>query len=335
MKKERKLEAEAAAHIPEDVEALDPKAENYLWVTLQKRYSCIPEAFAFLKGRTTGKHAHLLSEPELCNGLLRLNLMEQLIAASDTDAIAKLLRNPSYDSVSMMQKKDILIAAKGLTSEAARGVLRRAGVDERGIRRNDQETESKPTKSEDGAPPARTNPFEGTQGKALFRRFNASCSGWLTQGEFIQALSQWTKSHKSLIQQQPAAQSPPHDTGSSAAPKRLLDLPSSPVKGGGGTDGLGRSPMRASAERPRSALSQSVGGGGKARTEAQGTGGTPLQRDYEQNIWPTFARDAVSKKDAHEMLERVRREEAELLKGKLKTIREQEDRLQVTMWLCV
>jgi len=52
------------------------------------------------------------------------------------------------------------------------------------------------------------------------------------------------------------------------------------------------------------------------------------EQDRENNIWPAHTRDPSAKKDAHEMLEKVRRDEMQMLKGKLKLIRQQEERLQ-------
>jgi Ca2+-binding EF-hand superfamily protein len=70
LRKQRISEAAAASLEPEEeIEAVDPKAESFLWMTLQNRYSSIPLAFAFLKGRTGGKHADVLNEKELCNGM--------------------------------------------------------------------------------------------------------------------------------------------------------------------------------------------------------------------------------------------------------------------------
>ena len=165
---------------------------------------------------------------------------------------------------------------------------------------------------------------------------------------FIQALSQWTKSHKNLIQQQAPGSPAPRgdkDRATAAASRNSHGAPGNalraPANGGGGMEGLmgHQSHLRASTERlarehgaPRSAKHVSAGSGGQGlgEGEAASATGKPRQRDHEHNIWPTLTRDPSSKRDAHEMLERVRREEAELLKNKLKTIREQEDRLQVT-----
>ena len=167
------------------------------------------------------------------------------------------------------------------------------------------------------------------------------CSVCNSRRTFIQALSQWTKSHKNLIQQQAPGSPAPRgdkDRATAAASRNAHGAPGdalmSPAHSRGGVEGLvgHRSPLRASTERPRSAKHVSAGSGGQGlgEGEAASATGKPRQRDHEHTIWPTLTRDPSSKRDAHEMLERVRREEAELLKSKLKTIREQEDRLQVT-----
>jgi hypothetical protein len=75
MKERRESAAAAAAGPEEEVGEPDPKAEKFLWVTLQRSYSSIPEAFAFLKGRAGGKHADVLSEKELCNGCIYIHIV--------------------------------------------------------------------------------------------------------------------------------------------------------------------------------------------------------------------------------------------------------------------
>ena len=168
LKKGRRESAAAAAAGPdEEVEEPDPKAEKFLWVTLQRSYSSIPEAFSFLKGRTGGKHADVLSEKELCNGLLRLHLMEQLKANTDEAQLTQLLR--ASDQITAVQKKDMLVATKGLTPEAARNFLKKAGIDEGGIRPRDEDApgEAGGANASGGRGPegGDYNPFAGTTGK--------------------------------------------------------------------------------------------------------------------------------------------------------------------------
>jgi hypothetical protein len=168
LKKERRESAAAAAALPEEeVEVVDPKAESLLWITLQRRFNSIPEAFAFLKGRVGGKHADVLSEKELCNGLLRLHLMEQLQTNTDEAQLTQLVR--ASDQITAVQKKDMLVATKGITPEAARNFLKKAGVDERGIRPRDEDArgEADAANAKRGHAPdsESSHPFEGTKGK--------------------------------------------------------------------------------------------------------------------------------------------------------------------------
>lgn len=161
--------------------------------------------------------------------------------------------------------------------------------------------------------------------QALFRSFNKSGSGWLTQGEFIHALSQWTKTYPKALESgghadaraQPVSSSRPQTPG---AP--------SPTKGGGAAFVSG--PLRASADGPRSVTGRPLSSSGRAGGEGSGSKGSLMlhEQDRENNIWPAHTRDPSAKKDAHEMLEKVRRDEMQMLKGKLKLIRQQEERLQ-------
>ena len=166
--------------------------------------------------------------------------------------------------------------------------------------------------------------------QALFRRFNESRSGWLTQGEFIHALSQWTKNYPKALESAEHANARAQPVSSSADARPQTPGAPSPTKGGGAFVGAVASPLRASAERPRSATVRPLSSSGRAGGEGSGSkGGLMLhERDRENNIWPAQTRDPSAKKDAHEMLEKVRRDEMQMLKGKLKLIRQQEERLQ-------
>ena len=149
-------------------------------------------------------------------------------------------------------------------------------------------------------------PLQGTQGKALFRKFNASASGWLTQGEFIHALSVWAQAHPSAMRQV-------EESGAAAA-----RAPATPTKKAAGQVAPG-SPQRsleglASVERPKTSA---------ALRQVK----NHQVKDVEKSIWPKMAKDPAAKRDAHDAVERVRREEMELLKGKFKALRQQEDRL--------
>ena len=166
--------------------------------------------------------------------------------------------------------------------------------------------------------------------QALFRRFNESRSGWLTQGEFIHALSQWTKNYPKALESAEHANARAQPVSSSADARPQTPGAPSPTKGGGAFVGGVASPLRASAERPRSATVRPLSSSGRAGGEVSGSKGSLMlhERDRENNIWPAHTRDPSAKKDAHEMLEKVRRDEMQMLKGKLKLIRQQEERLQ-------
>ena len=391
--------AAAAAAAAEVIEPVDPKAEMFLWLTLQKNYDSIqlsadgknfvgmiPQAFAFLKGREGGKHADVLSEAEFCNGLLRLQLRENLKAvsasglkwlkmrdsqpplrgrdlgnaelaaalarqtsftqqewdkfgvrnlgmdhfvgekkasldrdgqgearlnswfrpaAADETAVTSLLR--ASEAVTVVQKRELLKEALGMNAEEANLALKKAGVDKTGIRPVVGESSAQQDGDVVGqGGHAAGLPLQGTQGKALFRKFNASASGWLTQGEFIHALSVWAQAHPSAMRQV-------EESGTAAA-----RAPATPTKKAAGQVAPG-SPQRsleglASAERPKTSA---------ALRQVK----NHQVKDVEKSIWPKMAKDPAAKRDAHDAVERVRREEMELLKGKFKALRQQEDRL--------
>uniref|UniRef100_A0A7S4P2N2 EF-hand domain-containing protein n=1 Tax=Guillardia theta TaxID=55529 RepID=A0A7S4P2N2_GUITH len=184
--KPRRGELPAAKQIPdEELPPVSEEAERFLWSSLQNRFDTILGAFYFLKGRKDGKHADVISETEFVSGLFRLELTERIKDTEQEEEINEIFQ--LADVLTRAQKKEILMQSRNYTEEAARKFLLKFAPDDQRILDAPQRTSSQSAVKESF--------FRNHQAIAMFRAYNESKSGWLTQGEFVNAQSRWSSSH--------------------------------------------------------------------------------------------------------------------------------------------